>query len=113
MLAPSARTMSPFLQERIVLRPMKTPLPIVMPRVGLALGVEQAVIVDDDVVADADLVRVPQHDTLTEDHVSPTGAEEQRYRRLRSTRPSAPGTHCDSSCTSSYSRSAPTRVARR
>ena len=32
MFAPSASSMSPFLQERIVFRPMKTPLPIEIPR---------------------------------------------------------------------------------
>jgi hypothetical protein len=30
-LAPSASSMLPFLHERIVLRPMKTPFPILMP----------------------------------------------------------------------------------
>jgi hypothetical protein len=32
MLAPSATSISPFLQDRIVLRPMNTPLPIAIPR---------------------------------------------------------------------------------
>ena len=31
MFTPSSSVMSPFLQDRMLLRPMKTPLPIVMP----------------------------------------------------------------------------------
>ena len=38
--------------------------------VRLAFRIEQAVVVDDDVVADVDLVRVPQHDVLAEDDVA-------------------------------------------
>ena len=82
MLAPSARSMSPFLHDRIVLRPTNTPLPIVMPAIRVALGVDQAVVVDDDVVADADLVRMAQHDVLAEDDVAAAGAEQRRIERL-------------------------------
>ena len=70
--------MSPFLQLRIVLRPRNTPLPSVMPRVARALGVETAVVVDDHVVADEDLVRMPQHDVHAERDVAADPAEHQR-----------------------------------
>ena len=91
MLARSPSSMSPFLHERIVLRPTNTPLPIVMPRVAVALGVEQAVVVDDDVVADADLARVAQHDVLAEDDVAAAGAEQARVQRLAQHEPERPG----------------------
>ena len=39
-------------------------------------------VVEDDVVADPDLVRVAQHDVLTEDHVAATAGEERRIQRL-------------------------------
>ena len=52
------------------------------PAVAVALGVEQAVVVDDDVVPDADLVRMTEHDVLPEDHVAPTRAEERRIQRF-------------------------------
>ena len=87
MFAPSAISMSPFLHERIVLRPMNTPLPIVMPGVRVALRVEQAVVVDDDVVADVDLVRMPQHDVLAEDDVAAAAAEQPRIQRLAQREP--------------------------
>ena len=67
---------------------MNTPLPIVMPRLRLALGVEQAVVVDDDVVADVDLVRMAQHDVLAEDDVrGRTTPSSSGYSVLRSARP--------------------------
>ena len=61
---------------------MNTPLPMVMPSLPVALGVEQAVIVDHDVVADADLVRMAQGDVLAEDHVAAAGAEQPGVHRL-------------------------------
>ena len=87
MFARSPSSMSPFLHDRIVLRPTNTPLPIVMPRVGVALGVEQAVVVDDDVVADADLARMPQHDVLAEHDVAAAGAEQPRIQHLAQRQP--------------------------
>ena len=83
--------MSPFLHDRIVLRPMNTPSPIRMPRFDLALGVEEAVVVDHDVAADVNLVRVAQHDVLTEDDVAPARPEQPGYSALRSSSPNAPG----------------------
>ena len=89
--------MSPFLHDRIVLRPMNTPLPIVIPRFDVSLGVDQAVVVDDDIVADADLVRMAQHDVLSEHDVTAARAEQQRIRAsCAATSPSAPGMFCDS-----------------
>ena len=41
MLASSSMTMSPFLQLRIVLRPMNTPLPIVMPWLSVPFASRQ------------------------------------------------------------------------
>ena len=61
---------------------MNTPLPIRMPRVRAALRVEQAVVVDDDVVADVDLVGMPQHDVLAEDDVAAAAAEQHRVEGL-------------------------------
>ena len=108
MLAPSSRSMSPFLHDRIVLRPMNTPLPIVMPRLRLALGVEQAVVVDDDVVADVDLVRMAQHDVLPEDDVAAARAEQRRVERLAQHEPErARHRAARSSVTSSCQTSAP------
>ena len=49
---------------------------------ALALGVEQTVIVDDDVVADADAVRMAQRDVLAEDDAAPARAEQPRIHRL-------------------------------
>ena len=82
MFAPSPSSMSPFLHDRIVLRPMNTPLADADAAVDLALRVEQAVVVDDDVVADVNLVRMPQHDVLAEDDVAAARSEQQRIQRL-------------------------------
>ena len=91
-LAPSASSMSPFLHDRIVLRPMNTPSPMRMPRLRLALRVEQAVVVDDDVAADVNLVRMAQHDVLAEDDVAAARAEQQRIQRLAQRQPERAGT---------------------
>ena len=50
--------------------------------VGLALGVDQAVVVDDDVAPDVDLVRMAQHDVLSEDDVAPARTQQQRIQPL-------------------------------
>ena len=50
--------------------------------VGFALRVEQAVVVDDDVAADVNLVRMAEHDVLAEDDVPSAGPEEQRVEGL-------------------------------
>ncbi len=81
MFAPSASSMSPFLHDRIELRPMNTPSDP-DPDVRLALGIDQAVVVDHDVVADVNLVRMPQHDVLAEDDVAAARSEERRIQRL-------------------------------
>src|SRR6185295_8309986 len=52
------------------------------PGVAIALRVDQAVVVDHHVVADADLVRMAQHDVLAEDDVPAARAEERREERL-------------------------------
>src|SRR5690242_13912404 len=43
-----------------------------------ALRVEQAVVVDDDVVADENFVRMTQHDVLAEDHIRAAGTQKHR-----------------------------------
>ena len=48
--------------------------------VRLALRVEQAVVVDDDVAADVNLVRMAQHDVLAEDDVAAARSEQHRDR---------------------------------
>src|SRR5439155_8920560 len=50
--------------------------------VRFAFCVEEAVVVDHDVVAEANLVRMSQHDVLTEDDVAPARAEEPRVQHL-------------------------------
>ena len=100
--------MSPFLHDRIVLRPTKTPLPILMPALASPFASSRQLSSIDDVVADADLVRVPQHDVLSEDHVAAAGAEQARIERLPQ-REAERARHvlATASCTSSYFRSAP------
>src|SRR5262249_25758294 len=61
------------------------------PAVAVPLRVDEAVVVDHDVVADADLVRVPEHDVLAEDHVAPAGAEQQREERPSQREPERAG----------------------
>ena len=68
--------MSPFLHERIVLRPMNHAVADPDSEVRLALGVDQTVIVDDHVVADVNLVRVAHDDVLAEDHAVPARAKQ-------------------------------------
>ena len=80
MFAPSASSMSPFLHDRIVFRPMNTPLRDADAGVRLPFGVDQAVVVDDHVVADVNLVRMAKHDVLAEDDVAAAGAEQQRIQ---------------------------------
>ena len=70
---------------------MKTPLPMRDAAVRVALGVEQAVVVDDDVVADADLVRMPEHDVLAEDDVAAARASERRIEHLAQREPERAG----------------------
>src|SRR5262245_12456489 len=55
--------------------------------IGRALGVEQTLIVDHDVSADTNLVRVTERDMLAEDHVAAARAEEQRVERLSQRQP--------------------------
>src|SRR5438552_5766176 len=43
--------------------------------VRFPFGIEQTVIVDDDVVADLDLVWMTENDVLSEDHVAPARSE--------------------------------------
>ena len=50
--------------------------------VPVALGVEQAVIVDHHVVADADAMRMAQGDVLAEDHAAAARAEQPGIHRL-------------------------------
>jgi hypothetical protein len=50
--------------------------------VRLALGVHEAVVVDDHIVADMNLVGVAEHDVLAENHVSAARAEQERIERL-------------------------------
>ncbi len=45
--------------------------------VGVAFRVEETVVVDDDVVADLNLVRMAQHDVLAEDDIPPDFAEQE------------------------------------
>ena len=58
------------------------------------LGVEQHVVVDDDVVSDLDLVGVSQHHVLPERHAPPTLAEHERIElapQEQAERPGNPG----------------------
>ena len=87
MFTRSPRTMSPFLHERIVPRPRKTPSPSVMPSVRRALRVEHHQVVDHHAVAEPDLVRMPQHHAVTEDDAATHRAEEKRVEEL----PQQPG----------------------
>ena len=50
--------------------------------IRFALRVQQAVVVDDHVIADVNLVRVTQDDVLPEDDVAAARSEEQRIQRL-------------------------------
>ncbi len=45
--------------------------------VRVSLRVDQAVVVDDHVIADVDLVRMPEHHVLPEDDVASAGAKQQ------------------------------------
>ena len=96
MFAPSPSSMSPFLHDRIVLRPMNTPLPIAMPRLRLALRVEQAVVVDRR--------RCRRCGSCADGAARRSGRRRRCARRRRAAAdtapcaapgPSAPGTHCD------------------
>ena len=91
MFAPSSSSMSPFLHDRMVLRPMNTPLPMVMPRLVSPLASSRQLSSIDDVVADADLVRMAQHDVLAEDDVAAAGAEQRRVERLAQREPERAG----------------------
>ncbi len=59
--------------------------------VGVALGVEQTVVVDHHVVSDADLVRMAQHDVLTENDAAAARAEERGIQRLAQREPERAG----------------------
>jgi hypothetical protein len=73
MLAPSASSMSPFLHVRMLIAADEHSAGDANAAIRLALRIEQAVVVDDDVAADVNLVRVPQHDVLAEDDVLAAG----------------------------------------
>ena len=79
--------MLPPLHDRIVLRPMNTPLPMRMPVFDAPLASIRQLSSIDDVVADADLVRMTQHDVLAEDHVAAARAEQQGIQRLSQRQP--------------------------
>ena len=70
---------------------MNTPSPIRMPRFDSPLASSEAVVVDDDVVADMNLVGVAEHDVLAENHVSAARTEEQRIERLAQDETERPG----------------------
>ena len=78
MLAPSSISMSPFLQLRIVFRPMKTPLPISSPRLSRPFRVQATRVVDHDIVTDANLVRMTDRDVDAKDDVAADAAENPR-----------------------------------
>src|SRR6185295_11125677 len=50
--------------------------------IGVALRVDQALIVNHHVIADADLVRMPEDDVLSEDHAAAARSEEHRIQQL-------------------------------
>src|SRR5580765_1455885 len=55
--------------------------------VGVALGVDQAVVVDDDIAADVNLVGMAQHHVLTEHDVAAARAQQHRIQRLTDRQP--------------------------
>ena len=61
------------------------------PGVRFTLGIDEAVVVDDDVVADADLVRMPKHDVLAEDDIPSACAQQQRIQRFSQCQPERTG----------------------
>jgi hypothetical protein len=61
------------------------------PLVARSLGVEQAVVVDDDVVTDADFPWMTQHHVLAEDDAAAAGAEQRRIQQLPQREPQRPG----------------------
>src|SRR5439155_69395 len=52
------------------------------PAVVVALGVEQAVVIDDDIAADVNLVRMPEDDVLSEDDVPAARSQEKGIQRF-------------------------------
>ena len=85
--APSASSMSPFLHDRIVLRPMNTPSPMRMPRFDSPFASIRQLSSIDDVAADVDLVRVTQDDVLAEDDVAAARPQQHRVQRLAEHQP--------------------------
>ena len=92
MFAPSPSSMSPFLQRQDRVAADEHAVADPDAAVRVALRVEQAVVVDDDVAADVDLVRVAQHDVLAEDDVAAARSEQHRIERLAQREAERPGT---------------------
>ena len=82
MFTLSAMSMLPFLHDRMRVAADEHAAADPNAAIRLALGVDQAVVVDDDVAADVNLVRVAKHDVLTEHHVAPARSEQPRIQQL-------------------------------
>ena len=106
MLEASPTSMSPFLHDRMVLRPMNT-IADADAAVGLALRVEQTVVVDDDIAADVDLVRMAEHDVLTEHDIAAAQNRAAMGRGLAKHQTECARAACASMTTNSCFRSAP------
>ena len=79
--------MSPFLHERIVLRPTNTPLPMRMPAFDSPFASIRQLSSITTLSAMLNLVRMAQHDVLPEHDVSSARAEQQRIQALAQRQP--------------------------